>query len=131
MTVLVDSSAWVEFLRATGSPAHAAVAEAVREGTAATTDPVVLEVLAGAAAAEVGRLARLLGNQHFLPQESLADVRAAVDIYHACRRRGETPRSTVDCLIAAIAVREDVPVLHCDRDFDAIARSTPLAVVAL
>jgi hypothetical protein len=128
--VLVDSSAWVEYLRDTGSRAHHALMSVVADGTAATTDAVVLEVLAGTAASDVERVARLLGNQHFLAQEPFLDVRAAADIYHACRRQGSTPRSTVECLIAAVAIREEVPVLHRDRDFDAIARHVPLQVAA-
>jgi predicted nucleic acid-binding protein len=31
--------------------------------------------------------------------------------------------------VAAVAVRHDVPVLHRDRDFDVLARHTPLRVV--
>jgi predicted nucleic acid-binding protein len=128
--VLVDSSAWVEYLRNTMSPAHRAVVTAVTDGTAATTDAVLLEILAGAPVAEVDRVAQLLGNQHFLAQEPLLDVRAAADIYHACRRGGATPRSTTDCLIAAVAIREELRVLHRDRDFDTIARHVPLSVVS-
>jgi predicted nucleic acid-binding protein len=32
------------------------------------------------------------------------------------------------CLIAAVAIRNDVPVLHHDADFDVLARHTPLRV---
>jgi predicted nucleic acid-binding protein len=127
--VLIDSSAWVEYLRHTDSPADQAVAASVAEGSAATTDAVFLEVLAGTARSALRNVERLLGNQHFVAQATLLDVRAAVEVYHACRRAGSTPRSTTDCLIAAVAIRADVPVLHCDRDFDAIARHVPLRVV--
>ena len=53
--------------------------------------------------------------------------RAAV-LYRQCRRRGETVRVLMDCPIGALAVRADLPVLHCDSDFDALARYTPLRV---
>lgn len=53
---------------------------------------------------------------------------AAGDIYRQGRRRGLTIRSSVDCLIAAIAIENRVPVWHRDRDFDAIARYTVLAL---
>jgi predicted nucleic acid-binding protein len=129
--VLVDSSAWVEYLRRTESPAHQAVVSAVADGTAVTTDAVMLEILVGTASADVGLVTRLLGNQHFVGQEPLLDVRAAADIYHACRRRGSTPRSSVDCLIAAIAIRAGLPLLHQDRDFAMIAQHAPLQVVPL
>jgi predicted nucleic acid-binding protein len=125
---LVDSSAWVEYLRGTGSLPHRALVAAVVDGTAATADPIVLEVLAGTAASNVGRVSQLLANRHYLAQEPHLDVRAAAGIYHACRRGGDTPRSTIDCLIAAIAIRHDVAVLHRDRDFDMIAGHTSLQV---
>lgn len=53
---------------------------------------------------------------------------SASEIYRQGRRRGITIRSSVDCLIAAIAIDNRVPVWHRDRDFDAIARYTGLEV---
>ena len=49
-------------------------------------------------------------------------------LYRQYRRRGETVRVLMDCPIGALAVRADLPVLHCDGDFDALARYTPLRV---
>ena len=54
---------------------------------------------------------------------------SAAEIYRQGRRRGITIRSSVDCLIAAIAIDNGVPVWHRDRDFAAIARYTGLEVV--
>ncbi len=53
---------------------------------------------------------------------------AALGLYRSARRAGLTPRSGVDCLIAACALRNALPVLHHDRDFDALARIAPLEV---
>ena len=46
--------------------------------------------------------------------------------YRTCRRNGDTVRKLVDCLIAAVAIRADVELLHADADFEALARHTPL-----
>jgi len=54
---------------------------------------------------------------------------SAADIYRLGRRKGVTIRSGVDCLIAAIAIRNAIPVWHRDRDFDVIARYTALETV--
>ena len=54
------------------------------------------------------------------------DYEDAAALYRACRRSGETVRKLIDCLIAAIAIRTDLPVLHADADFDVLARHTPL-----
>src|SRR5262249_46950740 len=45
----------------------------------------------------------------------------AADLYRAARRVGVTVRSSVDCLLAACAIRHDLEVLHVDRDFAALA----------
>jgi len=50
----------------------------------------------------------------------------AADIARVCRLHGETVRRGLDCLVAAVAIREGASVLHADRDFDVIARHTPL-----
>jgi predicted nucleic acid-binding protein len=56
---------------------------------------------------------------------------AATDLYRAARRAGITVRSGVDCLIAACAIRNDLEVLHRDRDFDALATVSPLRARAV
>lgn len=58
----------------------------------------------------------------------LDDFLVASEIYRSGRKKGRTIRSTIDCLIAAIAIREKVPVWHRDRDFDEIAVFTNLTI---
>lgn len=50
--------------------------------------------------------------------------------YRRCRARGETVRKLVDCLIAAVAIRNGLPLLHRDADFDALSRHTNLKTVS-
>ena len=125
---LVDSSAWVEYLRATGSATHRAVRSLLEdEERAQTTDVVVMEILAGARDDEHhDRLRRLLARCEYVPVEGLADYEAAAALYRACRRAGETVRALTDCLIAAVALRANVAVLHSDRDFEVLARHAGL-----
>jgi predicted nucleic acid-binding protein len=129
--ILVDSSAWVEFLRATGSPTHLRVRSALRAGAElATTDVIVMEILAGARDdADRDRLRRLLYGLEFLAVDGPVDYEQAAELYRLCRRGGETPRKLTDCLIAAVAIRNDAELLCEDSDFDAIARRVPLRVV--
>jgi predicted nucleic acid-binding protein len=128
--ILADTSAWVEYLRATGSPAHLRLRELIAgEGGLATTEVVVMELLAGATTTErVTQLRRLLGRFDVLAIQGLADYEAAAELYRRCRARGETVRKLTDCLIAAVAVRSGATVLHRDHDFEVIARHTPLRV---
>ena len=128
--VLVDTSAWVEYLRATGSTTHARVRGLLdQDGLIATTDVVAMELLAGARDdAHRDGLRRLLRGCEHLPTEGPLDYEDAAEVYRACRRAGATVRRLTDCLIAAVAIRNGVPLLHRDSDFDVIARHLPLAV---
>lgn len=128
--VLIDTSAWGEYLRATGSPQHSAVRAAVEADRAATTDPVMLEILVGTTNEDrAAQLSRMLESCHYQPQEPRGDIEAAATIFRACRRAGRTPRAVTDCLIAAIAIRNDLPLLHRDADFDVITTYAPLRAV--
>lgn len=126
--ILVDSSAWVEFLRATGSAAHEQVRSSLDRGVElACTDVILMEILAGARdEADRDRLRRLLYGLEFLAVEGPADYEQAAELYRLCRAGGETPRKLTDCLIAAVAIRNDADLLGDDADFLAIARHTPL-----
>lgn len=127
--LLADTSAWIEFLRGTGSAVNGRLRSAIRDDEVVVIDPIRLEVMAGARAGEEARLQRLLEGQHhrsLVPREDWLD---AAWIYRHTRRVGLTVRSLVDCLIAAAAIRLEVPVLARDRDYAQIARIAPLELV--
>ncbi len=125
---LVDTSAWVEFLRATGSGTHRAVHRLLdADEPAHTTDVVVMEVLAGARDDDhLHRLRGLLARCEHVPVEGLDDFEAAAELYRGCRAAGDTVRALTDCLVAVVALRASLTVLHADRDFDVLARHTGL-----
>jgi predicted nucleic acid-binding protein len=130
--VIIDSSAWVDFFNDRGTPVAAAVRRAIadRSTRLMTMDIIRLEILAGFDRQPVRRkINSLLAGCEDIQQLPRADVDDAVQLFQTCRRRGETLRSPNDCLIAAIAIRAGVPVLHADRDFAVLARHTPLRVV--
>ncbi|OJU86270.1 MAG: hypothetical protein BGO11_02525 [Solirubrobacterales bacterium 70-9] len=125
--ILLDTSAWVEFLRDTGSPVCLRV-DGLLGGEIATCHPVRMEVLAGARDEQhLEGLRGLLARAAVL-ETSPADYETAAVLYRTCRRRGETVRRLIDCLIAAHAIREGVAVLHADADFDRLAGCTALQV---
>jgi predicted nucleic acid-binding protein len=46
--ILVDTSAWIELLRATGHPAHVTLRHHLeRRSPIATSEPIIMELLAG------------------------------------------------------------------------------------
>ena len=121
--ILADTAAWVEYDRATGSLIDERIADLIADdGPLAVTEPVVMELLAGARdeAAEA-RLRRLLARFVLLPLDAVADFEGAARIYRRCRRVGVTPRGMVDCMIAAVASRTSATLLSGDADIHRIA----------
>ena len=120
--ILVDTSIWIELLNGRMPP--------VDPLEFVTCGPVTQEVLQGL---RENADARRFG-EAFEAMECLGDplprriFSAAAEIYRSGRRRGITIRSSVDCLIAAIAIEYEIPVWHRDRDFDAIAGYTELRI---
>lgn len=128
--ILPDSSAWIHLLERTGRPTHRALSRLLaEEAELSVTEPVVMEVLAGARTdRELARTRRILLRLPMLRVGGLDTYERAATIHRNCRAKGETVRSAVDCLIAAVALREGASVLHDDRDFDVIARHTDLRI---
>lgn len=125
---LPDSSAWIEYLRATESETDLRLDGLLRDGARlATTDLVVLEVLAGARSnRHRDEMQNLLYACEYIRAHGPSDYEAGADVYRVCRRNGETIRKLPDCVIAAVAMRSGAALLHCDADFTAISRHVPL-----
>lgn len=123
--ILVDTSAWIEFVRNTGSAVSDAV-QALPEEEIATCDAIRMELLAGARdEVELRKVYEYLSHASVIPIMP-ADYDEAAALYRLCRLHGETVRSMIDCLIAAVSIRVGAPVLHTDRDYDTLARHTPM-----
>jgi hypothetical protein len=123
--VLVDSSVWIEVFR---KPARVQLADIVDLDEIATCLPVIQEILQGFDS-EAGFLRARQAMLAFPIVESPIGREVfleAADLYRAGRRMGLTIRSSVDCLIAVCAIRNQLEVVHCDRDFDQIAKVAPL-----
>jgi len=122
--ILADTSAWVEYDRETGSPVDCRLTELIaNHGSLAVTEPVLMEVLAGARSdRRESDLRRLLGRFVLLRLDAVADFDAAVHIHRRCRAAGITPRGMLDSLIAAVAWRHGATLLAHDADMDRIAR---------
>ena len=122
--ILADTSAWVEYDRATGSAVDLRISALIEtEGPLCVTLPVVMEVLAGARDDQRETdLRRLLLRFELLPFDAVTDFDAAVSIYRRCRRAGVTPRGMVDCMIASVAWRHGAALLAHDVDLDRVAR---------
>jgi predicted nucleic acid-binding protein len=121
--ILADTSAWVEFDRATGSSVDQRVTALIgTDGPIAITEPIVMKVLAGARSDErEDDLRRLLLRFTLLPFDVVADFDGAVRIYRRCRSAGITPRGLIDCMIASVAWRRRASLLAHDADLARVA----------
>ncbi len=125
MRVLVDTSAWADFLNGFPSPAADALADLLRgDDDVCTCGIVVAEVFQGLRRAE-GRdaIGRSFEELVFLEPSGIRLYQRAAELYRALREKGRTVRSTVDCIIAAIAEDAGCALLARDRDMDAILDS--------
>ncbi|MEI4270428.1 PIN domain nuclease [Klenkia sp. LSe6-5] len=131
--ILLDSSAWVTHLRGADVPALAEVRTILRERASEVVvcEPVVMELLAGATSGTVDRLERVLDGLPSLRFSPETDFRTAATLHRSARATGETVRSMVDCVIAAVAIRHGAQLVHRDRDFDVLAQVSPLDQVRL
>jgi predicted nucleic acid-binding protein len=128
--ILADTSAWVEYDRASGSPVDRRLTDLIEHsGPLAITEPVLMEVLAGARDdRQEERLRRLLLRFELLAFDAVTDFDAAARIYRRCRAEGITPRGLLDCSIAAVAWRRKAVLLAHDADMDRIASVVGIAV---
>lgn len=126
--ILVDTSAWVEYDRATGSNIDLRLTELIGGGSdIAATEPILMEVLAGARTPDAAtQLRRLLTSFAWIPSDAQIDFEAAAKVYRECRVKGITPRGLIDCMISSIAIRTNSELLTADADFSAIATVIPL-----
>ena len=123
---LVDTSVWVNYLRGLKTSRVEILKTLLTGDEVVGITPVILqEILQGADSEE--RFNKWL--QYFKglccytipePESHIAAAR----IYQACRKKGRTPRSSNDCLIAQTAIEHGLILLHDDRDFEAIAAVT-------
>lgn len=129
--IVVDTSIWVDVLNEVDSPGARRCVALLRDGAPlALTDVVFTEILQGLRDEREANLVEShLTAFPILRLEGLRDFALAAELYRDARAAGFTIRKTLDCLIAAPCVRDGVPLLHADEDFDRLASCTRLEVV--
>ncbi len=131
--ILVDTSVWIDFLNGHPSLEAEVLSQMIEDNQPIAVPGLVLtEILCGLRTSqEAERIADLL-SAFACPRELLRqDYLAAAELFRTCRAQGLTIRSTMDCLIAQISLRDGFTLLTKDRDFTAIARHFPLKLMKL
>lgn len=121
--ILVDTSVWIDFLNGVGSEHQKILHILIEEDQdICLTEIIVTEILQGLRSDKDFRTTKKLLLE--FPIHSLKGVDSYVSaarIYRTCRKRGLTIRRPIDCLIAMVAIENDLLLLHKDRDFEIIA----------
>ena len=129
--MLVDTSVWIDFLNGHASAHADRLGQAIANGeTIAVPGLVLTEVLLGLKTdAQALKIANLLSAFDPVAELQRAGYSQAAALYRRCRSKGFTVRSTIDCLIAQMCLRDGLPLLTKDRDFESIAKCSSLRLV--
>jgi len=129
--IAVDSSVWIDFISGQPTPQSLFLKHSLRHepGRIALVDIVFTEVMRGLHEKDVQRIETTLLELPVLRMEWLRDFRAAAGLYRAARKSGVTIRGTVDCLIAAVCIREGASLLHAGMDFDRLSEVSELTTI--
>jgi predicted nucleic acid-binding protein len=127
--VVVDTTVWIDFFSGKPSPEVQMLERFLAEGNDICICGVILtEVLQGIREdTDYAKTLSRFDSFLFLDFNRRTFIKAA-QIYRTLRRRGITIRKSVDCMIAAVAIEHNIPLLHNDRDFDPIEKFCGLKV---
>jgi predicted nucleic acid-binding protein len=125
--VLVDTTAWIDFFSARSYPHVKALEKLIVDREDVCICGIILtEVLQGIKKdSEFRRTRDLFRSLIFLPMHYSSFLQSA-EIYRKLRRKGITIRKSVDCMIATIAIENEIPLLHNDKDFLTIEKNFSL-----
>jgi predicted nucleic acid-binding protein len=123
--ILVDSSVWIDFLSASPGPAGTELRRMIADSEPfALTGVVISEVLQGLTR-DVAPVEQFLSLWNLLEPRGFTTYREAAAIFRLARSRGVS-LTTIDALIAAIAIEHAASLFTLDKDFSRIAGITPL-----
>jgi hypothetical protein len=125
---LVDTSVWIDYLREKSNQATQYFAGILEKNISfGITGVIYQEILQGAKSInDFKKLTTYLSTQYFFhPADPIYTYESSAKLYFDCRRKGLTPRSSIDCLIAQIAIEHNLILLHNDKDYDLIQQVAP------
>lgn len=127
--ILIDTSVWIEYFNLR-SPLAARVEKFLEsDQAAAITGIIEMEILQGLKTeAAVRDINRFFGTLLYLPSPDRAQCWQAAALYRSLRSHGVTVRSPIDCLLAQLCLKHDICIWHIDRDFNLIAKHSPLKI---
>ncbi len=127
--ILVDTSVWIAYFSNEEIPHVDFLDQMIREREIYICGVIITEILQGLKEEKTyNEIATLLKSLKYL-EVSYETYEHAANIYRKLRVKGITIRKTMDCIIAAIALKNNMELLHLDRDFNEIEKHCNLKVV--
>jgi predicted nucleic acid-binding protein len=130
--MIVDTSVWIDFFNGVHNRHTDYLADAIESGKPVFLHSIILmEILQGFRSdSDHAAIRDILLSFNFVMEDAVPDAIGASDLYRSLRKKGATIRKSLDCLIAYSAIRNSLPLLHKDRDFDIISKHTKLKLLA-
>lgn len=121
---IIDTSVWIYFFNDSQSPQADFVESLLLDNQKVCINSIIeMEILQGIKGEkDFHTTKKYLEDFQYFPDLSYEYLEKAVEIYRECRRKGTTIRRSVDCIIAANALINNLVVVHHDRDFDLISQ---------
>jgi len=131
--ILVDTSVWIDFLKGKDTPQRNTIHQLIAtEEDICLTGIILTEILQGIMdEKESAEIKQYLMEFPIYNPVGIETYIEAANIYKKCAKKGRTVRKTIDCLIAAIAIENNLTLFHNDRDFDTIATCTDLKILRI
>lgn len=130
MRLIADTSVWIDFFNNNLTVSLEKFESHIQNNDDICVSGIIqAEVLQGIKSSkQFNQIQNHLSNMIFLEMPRDGYILSA-NIYRTVRQKGKTIRSLGDCLIASVAILNNVPLLHSDRDFDVISKYTNLFVL--
>lgn len=129
--MLVDTSVWIDYFNGYASPEAERLTRAIRDDEPIALPGIVwTEILSGLRTeTDAVRIQNLLDAFNTIEDPIHQDYIKSARIYRICRSKGFTIRSTIDCVIAQLCLRDNLPLLNKGNDFRRIIQCFPLRLV--
>jgi predicted nucleic acid-binding protein len=128
--ILVDTTVWIDLFKGKDTVEVCQLENFLETAEGICICGIILtEALQGVKDdKEYARILERFNDFYFLEISRDTYVRAA-NLFRTLKKKGITIRKPVDCIIAVVAIENDIPLLHKDRDFDKIHQYAGLKVV--
>lgn len=121
--ILVDGSVWIEYFQNPPSTVAEQVYQALEDDFVVIGDLIHCEVLQGVKTAKMrSHIDELFSGLNQMPLAGFAIAQRAAKHHRDLREKGITVRKTIDCIIATFYIKNDIALIHADRDFEPFER---------